>query len=220
MRYSVRALFAAALVSLVSAVACAQGVAGRDYTVLNPAHPTDSGKKIEVLEFFWYGCIHCYNLEGPLKAWLKRKPADVEFRYVPAVFDPSWSPLTRAFYTLDAMGVADKHHEDLFAAIHKEKQRALVGDPKAIAEWLGARGVDKTKFLETYNSFAVNTRAQRSIDLTRSYDIEGTPSIVVDGKYVTSPSRTMGTDSNVNYQRFFQVVDQLIVQARRDRGGK
>src|SRR3990170_2822760 len=90
-----------------------QPAVGRDYTLINPPQPIDSGKKIEVLEFFWYGCIHCYNLETPLKAWLKRKPADVEFRFVPAVFDSSWVPLTRTFYALDAMGLTDKYHDDI-----------------------------------------------------------------------------------------------------------
>ena len=82
-----------------------QLVVGRDYTLINPPQPTTSGNKIEVLEFFWYGCIHCYHLESPLKAWLKRKPADVEFRYVPAAFNSSWLPLARAFYALEAMVV-------------------------------------------------------------------------------------------------------------------
>ncbi len=209
-----------ALLTAGSSAAQQQPVAGRDYTQLNPPQPTDSGKKIEVLEFFWYGCIHCYNLEPALKAWLKRKPADVEFRYVPAVFDPSWEPLTRTFYALDAMGLGTKYHDDIFNAIHRDKQRALVTDPRAIADWLGGKGVDKQKFLDTYNSFAVNGRAKRAADMTRSYDIPGTPALVVNGKYLTSPSMTSNTGHSVNYDRFFQVLDQLIAQARKERGGK
>src|SRR5258706_9911989 len=105
-------------------------VASGEYVLVNPPQPTDP-KKIEVMEFFWYGCIHCYHLEAPLKAWLKRKPADVEFRYVPAIFDSaSWGPLARAYYALDAMGVVEKYHDDIFNAIHRDGQKAMVSDPR------------------------------------------------------------------------------------------
>ena len=197
-----------------------QPVVGRDYSLINPPQPTASGKKIEVLEFFWYGCIHCYNLEPPLQAWLKRKPADVEFRPVPAAFDASWLPLARAYYALDAMGAIAKYHDELFTAIHRDKQKALLSDPRAMADWLGGKGLDKQKFLDTYNSFAVNGRTQRTMDLTRSYDIPGTPALVVNGKYLTSPSMMVTPDNKISYERFFQVLDQLIAQARKERGGK
>ena len=157
----------------------------------------------------------------PLKAWLKHKPADVEFRYVPAIFDPaSWGPLARAFYALDAMGLTGKYHDDIFNAIHRDKQKALVTDPRALADWLAGKGVDKQKFLDTYNSFAVNGRTQRSADMTRSYDVPGTPALVVNGKYMTGPSMTVNSDNSVDYERFFRVLDQLIAQARKDRSGK
>ena len=214
----------AALVALLAAsgVAAQQpAVAGREYTIVNPAQPTDSGKKIEVIEFFWYGCIHCYHLEAPLKAWLKNKPADVEFRFVPAIFDAaSWGPLARAFYALDAMGLSGRFHDDIFSAIHKEKMNALVRDPRIMADWFATKGVDKQKFLDAYNSFAVNTRTQRSEVLTRSYDVPGTPALVVDGKYLSGPSMTVNPDGSVNYDRFFQVIDQLIARARKEHAGQ
>jgi len=209
------------LVLLSAGVAFAQPqlVVGRDYTVLSPAQPTDTGKKIEVLEFFWYGCIHCYHLEGPMKAWLKRKPADVEFRYVPAIFDPaSWGPLARAFYALDAMGLAGKFHDDIFNSINRDKQKALISDSRAMVDWFASKGVDKQKFIDTYNSFAVNGRVQRSVDMTQTYDISGTPTVIIDGKYSTAPSMTLNPDNSANYERFFQVVDQLIARARKERG--
>ena len=106
------------------AVAQQAPVVGRDYTQVSPPQPTDS-KKIEVIEFFWYGCPHCYHLEPALKAWLKKKPADVEFRPVPGTFGaPTWEPLTRTYYALDAMGLAPKYHDAIFAAIHEEKDGA------------------------------------------------------------------------------------------------
>ena len=217
-----RASCLAALLALlgVGSALAQQLVAGRDYTLINPPQPTASGNKIEVLEFFWYGCIHCYHLESPLKAWLKRKPADVEFRYVPAAFNSSWLPLARAFYALEAMGVAANYHDDIFSAIHRNNQKALLSDPRAMADWLGGKGLDKQKFLDTYNSFAVNGRAQRTTDVTRSYDIPGTPALVVNGRYLTGPSMMVGSDNNISYERFFQVLDQLIAQARTERGSK
>jgi thiol:disulfide interchange protein DsbA len=209
------------LLMLVAGYSSAQPVVGRDYQVLNPPHPTDSGSKIAVDEFFWYGCIHCYHLEPALKTWLKRKPSDVEFRYVPAIYDmASWGPLARTYYALDAMGIGGKYHDDIFNAIHRDNQKALVTDPRAIADWLAKKGVDRQKFLDTYNSFAVNGRTIRSADLTRSYDIPGTPTLIVDGKYLTAPSMTLDSRNEVDYARFFQVLDQLIAQARKDHGAK
>src|SRR5512145_668833 len=118
----------------MSAGASAQLTPGKDYRVINPPQPTDSGKKIEVLEFFWYGCPHCNNLQPPLRAWLKQKPADVEFKRVPAVFADSWLPLTRAYYALDAMGLVEKLHHDVFAAIHEQKIR--LSDEKVLFDWM------------------------------------------------------------------------------------
>jgi protein dithiol oxidoreductase (disulfide-forming) len=225
-KYTVHA--AALLMLIASATGWAQQalVVGRDYTLLSPAQPTDSGKKIEVIEFFWYGCPHCYHLEPSLNAWLKRKPADVEFRPVPGTFGaPTWEPLTRTYYALDAMGLATKYHDALFAAIHEEKdaakQRALVNDARSIADWLAAKGVDKQKFMDTYNSFAVNGRVKRSEDMTRNYDVPGTPAMAIDGKYLVSPSNFSSKDnSSISYERFFSAVDQLIAQARKERAGK
>jgi len=213
----------AVIVSLLAAGSAfaQQPVAGRDYTLIKPPQPTDTGNKIEVIEFFWYGCIHCYHLEPALKGWLKKKPADVEFRYVPAIFDAaSWGPMARAFYALDAMGLGGKFHDDIFAAIHRDKQRAVATDQRVMADWFAAKGVDRQKFLDTYNSFGVNGRTQRSEDMTRTYDVPGTPALAIDGKYMTGPSMVVNADSSVNYDRFFQVVYQLIAQARKDRAGK
>lgn len=176
-----------------------------------------------MIEFFWYGCPHCYHLEPSLNAWLKRKPADVEFRAVPGTFgSPSWEPLTRTYYALDAMGLTSQYHEAIFTAIHQEKdpgkQRALVTDSRAIADWLSSKGVDKQKFLATYNSFAVNSRTKRSEEMTRNYDVSGTPAIAIDGRYLISPSRFVNTNNSLNYDRFFNAVDQLIAQVRAERG--
>ena len=199
-------------------VAAAQAVPGKDYRVINPPQPTDSGRKIEVLEFFWYGCPHCNNLQPPLSAWLKRKPADVEFKRVPAVFQDSWIPLTKAYLTIEAMGLVDKLHHDVFSAIHEQKIR--LQDTKVLFDWVAKHGVDRQKFIDTYNSFAVQSRAQRSVDMTRNYDIPGTPALAIDGRYLTAPSMTLNPDNSIDYERFFRVVDELVALARKNRSSK
>lgn len=199
-------------------VAAAQAVAGKDYRLINPPQPTDSGRKIELLEFFWYGCPHCNNLQPSLSAWLKRKPADVEFKRVPAVFQDSWMPLTKAYLTIEAMGLVDKLHHNVFSAVHDQKIR--LEDTKVLFDWAAKQGVDRQKFIDTYNSFAVQSRAQRSVDMTRNYDIPGTPALVVDGRYLTAPSMTLNPDNSINYERFFRVLDELVALARKNRGGK
>jgi len=198
--------------------ASAQLVQGRDYMPLSPPQPTENSKKIEVIEFFWYGCIHCYHLESPLNAWLKHKPAYVEFRRVPAVLSPGWVPLTRTYYTLVALGVADKYHAAIFNAIHNEGRRDLVSDPDAIASWLATKGLDKQKFLDAYNSFSVNGRTERAADISGAYNIEGTPTLVINGKYLIEPSMDgYSIGSQVDYAAFFHAVDQLIAQERKGR---
>ncbi len=211
-----RALLAAGLSLCLTAQA--QLTAGKDYVPVQPPQPTDSGGKIEVLEFFWYGCPHCNNLQPSLQAWLKRKPADVELKHIPAVFQDSWVPLTRAYYTIEAMGLVDKLHQEMFATLHR--QRVQLRDANAIFDWAAAKGVDRKKFADTYNSFGVNGRTQRSIELTRKFDIPGTPALVIDGKYLTAPSMTLKADRTVDYDRFFQVVDGLIAEARKGKKGK
>jgi thiol:disulfide interchange protein DsbA len=198
--------------------ASAQLVKGKDYRLIDPPQPTDSGKRVEILEFFWYGCPHCYALQPTLTAWLKHKPADVVFKHVPAVFQDSWVPLTKVFYTIDAMGLTDKLHQEVYTAIHQK--RIQLQDPKVLFDWVASKGVDRQKFVATYNSFAVQAYTKRSIDFTRNYDIPGTPSLVVDGKYLAAPSLTLKADRTIDYDRFFRVLDQLIALARKNHVSK
>ncbi|HEV7802533.1 MAG TPA: thiol:disulfide interchange protein DsbA/DsbL [Burkholderiales bacterium] len=207
----------AALMCLTLAGAASAQVAGKDFTPVTPPQPTETGNRIEVIEFFSYACPHCHTLEVPLNGWLKRKPADVEFRRVPVIFNESWVPFARLYYTLEAMGLVDKLHREVFTAIHEQKVR--LQDPKVLFDWVATKGVDKQKFMDTFNSFAVQSRTQRSPDTTRRYDVEFTPAVVIDGRYLTAPSMT-GTGSSVDYDRFFKVVDQLIATARKNHTAK
>lgn len=209
---------AAAIVLLAAGTASAQLVAGKDYQPLKAPQPTESGNKIEVIEFFWYGCPHCNALQPSLQAWLKRKPADVEFRRQPAIFQESWAPGAQLYYTLEAMGLVEKLHHDVFAAIHEQKVR--LPDSKAMADWVATKGVDRQKFNDTFNSFSVQSRTKRAFDITRAYDIPGTPAIIVDGRYLTAPSMVVRSDNSIDYDRYFKVVDQVIALARKNHGAK
>jgi thiol:disulfide interchange protein DsbA len=200
--------------------ACAELVKGRDYSVIEPAQPVSSGRKIEVLEFFWYGCPHCNRLEPHLNAWLKRKPADADFERVPAAFRESWLPLTRAHYALQALGLADKLHGELFAAIHDQKTldiKTLAGDPAPLFDWMAAKGVDRKKFADAYNSPEVAARTQSTMETTRKYALPEVPAVVINGRYLIALSMAAYADGDrKNYDLWFRNIDQLIAQARRD----
>jgi len=214
----------AGLLAAASGMSTAQLVAGKDYQTLKTPQPTASGKNIEVLEFFWYGCPHCDHLQPALHEWLKRKPADVAFRRQPAAFQDSWVQLARTYYTIEALDAADKLHGEIFNAIHRTKvlnPASLFKDQKPLFDWVATKGIDRQKFIDTYNSFGIASKSQRTIDITSAYDISGTPSIVIDGRYLTAPSMMPAKANNsVDYDRLFRTVDQLVAMARKNRGGK
>jgi thiol:disulfide interchange protein DsbA len=201
----------------LSAGASAQLAPGKDYQLINPAQPTSSGTKVEVIEFFYYGCPGCNSLQPPLRAWLKKKPADVEFRRAPVVFQDGWLPLTTAYYAFDAMNLVDKLHHELFSAIHEKKTleiKGLLRDPKPLFDWVAKQGVDRQKFVDVFNSFGVRSRTNRSIELPGNYHVDSTPTLVVDGRYLMTPAMAG------SYERYFQALDQVIAMARKERAGK
>jgi thiol:disulfide interchange protein DsbA len=175
-------LLAAALVAL-PLIALAQGQ--YQYTTLKPALPVETqGKKIEVIEFFWYGCPHCYNLEPFIERWTKKLPPDVQFRRVPAVFNEQWGHDAAVFYTFEALGVLERLHRPFFDAIHRDHLRTM--DQAAMTQWLQRNGVEPKKFFDTMKSFGVQTRTRRAIQLTKDYKIDGTPAMAVQGRYTIS----------------------------------
>jgi thiol:disulfide interchange protein DsbA len=182
-----------------------------EYDLIAP-QPTATGERIEVVEFFWYGCPHCNNLQPPLEAWLKRKPADVELRRIPAVFRDSWLPHARLYYTLEALGEVPRLHQAAYRAIHVEKN--ALETASATADWASRNGIEPARWLAAYNSPEVDRKAQDSKKHTIAYAIEGTPSLVVDGRYLTS-SGMAESMPQVN-----TILDGLIVMARERRGGK
>lgn len=169
---------------------------GVEYIKLATPVPTQNAVKIEVQEFFWYGCPHCFQFEPKLAAWVKNKPANVEFVRMPAPLNPNWMPHTKTYYALEAMGRGDEFHVEIFNAMHVAKLKLFT--PEAIADFLAQKGVDRTKFLDSYNSFAVNMRARKAEQLGNQYKITGVPALTVNGKYLINTNQTGGFDEVLN----------------------
>lgn len=159
---------------------------GTEYRPVKPVQPTESPGKIEVLEFFWYGCPHC-NAFGPqLDAWAKKLPADVQLKRVPVAFRESSIAHQRIYYALEEMKLTETVHRRVFAAIHVDRQR--LEDQAEIVAFMNKNGVDGAKFLESYNGFSVQTKARQATQLVQAYRLDGVPAIGIQGRYLTSPS--------------------------------
>lgn len=200
---------AAASLGGFSGLALAQGapVEGTHYVKLNQALAVPPGK-IEVIEFFWYGCPHCNAFEPALDAWAKKLPPDVAFRRVPVAFrDEPFVSHQKIFYALDAMGLIPTLHRKVFYAIHGERQK--LDKPADIQAFMQKNGVDGAKFMETFNSFSVQTKARQAAKLAADYKIDGVPAIGVQGRYFTSGALAGSTDAAL------VVADHLIQRVRK-----
>ncbi len=202
---------AALLAGLQATPSMAQGKPpeeGLDYIKLDKPAATDGVKgKIEVVEFFWYHCPHCNHFEPALQAWLKKLPKDVHFKRVPVAFRPNFVPDQQLFYALEAMGKLDALHTKVFHAIHTEKLN--LDDRAAIINWAAAQGLDKTKFTETFDSFAVGSKAQRATQLQTAYNVSGVPALGVAGTFYTDGAAAQSMD------RALKIVDALIAEQRK-----
>jgi thiol:disulfide interchange protein DsbA len=192
----------------------AEPVAGTEYSPTIQAIPTDNASKIEVTELFWYGCPHCYAMDPLLNAWVKKLPADVYFKRVPGIPRPDWAPMAKAFYAMEALGLTEKLHSQLFDAIHK--QHVLrPDDEKGTIDWITKQsGLDKKKVEEAFNSFSSNTKLNRAVQVFRASGATGVPSLIIDGKYLTSS--TMAG----NNEAALKVADFLIEKARQEKAAK
>jgi thiol:disulfide interchange protein DsbA len=207
-----RPLALLAVFALAGAAAAQAPVADKEYKLITPPQRTESGRKIEVIEFFSYACPHCADFEPSLQDWLKRKPKDVEYRAVPMVFRDAWRPLAKLYFSLEQMGLVDKYHMKVFDAIHKQDQQLFTD--QAVIDWVAKQGVDKARFQQIYSSFGTDTKVQRAAAMGRAYGVQFTPSIAVNGKYWTGPSMVQGAGGGLDLLRFFDVVDQLIAMER------
>lgn len=187
--------------------------AGKDYQAVPQPQPTSvKAGQIEILEFFWYKCPHCFTLEPEVNEWRKKQGKDVVFKRMPGILNESWAVLGRAFYAMDALGVLDKLHDNLFEAIHVKGMDMKTAD--AFLDWAATQGVDRRKLADAYNSFSVNGQAMRAQQLGRDFRLNGVPAFVVNGKYVTSAYMTGG------HPQLFQALDQLVAMERKAGGKK
>ena len=179
-------------------------VAGRDYVPLMPAQPTSVAPgEVEVVEFFWYGCPHCYEAEAHIQAWLADKPEHVTFTRVPATLSRGWVLMAQAYYTAEQLDVLDVMHEALFAAFHEDP--VMLGSPEQVARYFKEKaGVEEADFAAAFNSPVVASRVQRADLLARRFRINGVPTLAVNGKFVTDPRRAGGYEDMVN------VASQLV----------
>jgi protein dithiol oxidoreductase (disulfide-forming) len=183
--------------------------AGQDYVEIKPPQPTRSGNRIEVLEVFGYSCIHCANLQPSIDNWKGNLPADVHFEYMPAVFGGVWEAYARAYYTAETMGLLERSHNALFRAIHEERRpfRSL----EDIAAFYTDYGVSQEQFLATMSSFPVEAKLAHARDTVQAYGVEGTPTMIVNGKYRV-PVGEQG------FGHMLRVVDHLVQRERAAKG--
>lgn len=175
---------------------------GKHYFPIEPAQPTAMPGKVEVIEVFSYRCVHCWSFQSKVDTWRKTAPANVHFAYIPAAFNPSYELSARGFYAAEALGALDKTHGGMYDALWVKKTNvASLEDLAAVYESLGVPAAD---FTAAANSFAVTTKLKRSNAVLGRYGVEGTPTIIVNGKY-----RVTG-ESAGSYDKVFAVVDHLV----------
>lgn len=208
-RSFVTTIFAIGAALTVAMPSSAQ-TAGKDYTLISPAQPTEDAGKIEVLEFFSYGCPHCADFNPLVTAWAAKLPGDVVFRKVPITFGrAAWANIARLYYALKVTGDLDRLESDVFKAIHND--RINLFEEKPLLEWVAKKGVDQKKFAEAFNSFGVMSQVKRGDQMAQAYKIQGVPALAVDGKYLVG-----GKDFNEQ----LAIADKLIAKARSEKSGK
>jgi thiol:disulfide interchange protein DsbA len=206
--------FAALLLALAATTAMAQSQqpqfqAGREYLRLDPPRPVSTGSRIEVLEFFYYGCPICYEFQPHMSRWLYQAPAYVSLLRVPVLSSENWEPFAKLYYTLEILGDVGRLHWPIYDNFHFDGKK--LNEAKDMIDWVSHNGVDRDKFINTLESDEVKARLERSRELVRLYEVRGVPSVVVDGKFLTSARLAGGT------RQLAQVVDFLVKLARAQR---
>jgi thiol:disulfide interchange protein DsbA len=215
------------LLALSSAAFAADPTNGTGYLTLARPQSTEAAGKVEVLEFFSYHCPHCYALDPMLNEWVKKHKDEIVFKRVHVAWgDPGsttekmMSALQRAYYTLDAMGKSEEMHKKIFDAIHAERQPLYNED--AVVKFLVKQGIDKQKYLDTANSFAVQSKVQRAKQLFANYNLDGVPNIVIDGRFITSPALAGKGNSGMNEQaegaEALKIMDTLVAKVAAEHG--
>jgi len=207
MKLLTRSLFVLlALFVSAASVPAGEYTDGTEYVRLATPQPTSDPERIEVVELFWYGCPHCYHLEPLVNQWLADKPDDVVFVQLPAIVGPRWELLAKAYFTAQTLGVLEKTHPALFAALHEKNQK--INDEAALQDFFLTQGVSAKDFKEAFNSFAVAFKVNNAKLMTRRYAISGVPTFIVNGKFSTSGKLAGGNEE------IFGVVDYLVAEER------
>ncbi len=182
-----------------------------DYLVIDP-QPVSVRTGIEVIDFFWYGCPHCNNLQPPLERWIGRQPPDVTVRRIPAILRDTWAPHARIYYTLEALGEVARLHQRVYDSYHIEK--LAMSRPEVMTEWAVRHGISSDRWDEAYNSVAVQRKIEEAARLTRAYKVSGTPSLVVQGRYLTSGNMAESLEGLVT------TLDRLVRRERDQTGSR
>lgn len=175
---------------------------GVQYKRILPPQHTANEDKVEVVELFWYGCPHCHRFQPYVERWLRKKPGNVDYIRLPATLRESWAIHARAFYAAEALGALDKTHADLFDAIHNKKRKLNTED--ALVKFYVEHGVDEDAFRKAFHSFGVDSKVRRARQMTRRYHVEGTPAVIVNGKYRIDAGMAGG------YPGMIKVIDYLV----------
>ncbi len=201
------ALFAAA--TLVGVASAQELVEGKQYVRIKNPLPVAAGRKIEVIEFFSYGCPHCSDLEPVMQGWMKTLPPDVVLVRVPVMFQAQWVTLAKIYYTLEGLGVEQKFSPEVFAAIHKNGVKLTT--EKEFFDWAASKGLDRKKVEDMYNSFAISGKMNRAKAEAQQYSVQSVPMIVVDGRFATA------TDKVGTHDALPPAINALIAKARAER---
>jgi protein dithiol oxidoreductase (disulfide-forming) len=197
----------------LAGLAQAQGAGfqeGSDFVALEKRVPTEAqAGRVEVIEFFWYSCPHCNAFEPRLEQWIAGLPKDVVLRRVPVAFRDEFVPQQRLFYTLEALNKVKELHGKVFQAIHVEKRK--LDTQASIGEWIAKQGVNRAKFDELYNSFAVQTKARRATQLQNDYRVSGVPALGIAGRFYTDGSLSQ------SMERALTITNWLIAQIKQGR---
>lgn len=206
MHKRLRFIFIVGIVML-SAPVQSEAINGVRYKLVKPAQPLADPRKIEVIEFFWYGCPHCYFLEPALKQWLQSQPYAINFIRIPVFFNGLASKHARAYFTAEILGVAEELHDDFFDAIQNKNKR--LGNEDQLAKFFSERGINEQIFRENYNSFAVDAKVRKAKSMAPRYGIRSVPTIIVNGKYKTNAVLAKGQ------KNLIAVIEELVATERK-----
>ncbi len=211
MKLSVKKLLGAVMMLAAFNAAAVEPQIGNAFDKTAQVIATDNPNKIEVTELFWYGCIHCYQMDPALNAWVKKLPADVVFKRVPGLPRPDWAPMAKAFYALEDLKLVEKLHTPLFEAVHKQRTLNPTNEAATI-DWITKQsGLDKKKVEEAFKSFSMNNKLNRAAQFFRASGATGVPSLVIDGQFITSSTMAGGNEAAL------QVADYIITNIRADK---